>query len=77
MVRTVITLNHKEKDWLDKMAKRKHVSMAEVIRSAIRLYRQETEKEVTLEQLLMQTSGLWQQDEGLTYQRKIRSEWDK
>lgn len=78
MVRTVISLEESEKAWLDRQAEDQRVSMAELIRKAVRRYREEMERdEESVEQLLEKTSGIWEGEDGLTYQRRLREEWDR
>jgi len=45
MIRTVISLNVKEKAWLDKVAKDSKVSMSEIICRTVACYRQKQEAE--------------------------------
>ena len=79
MIRVVISLDPNDKAWLQHVAEDEHVSMAEVIRHAIDHYRHEKQVKSprSLKQLLSATKGIWKQGDSLTYQRKIRSEWDK
>lgn len=79
MIRLVISLAKDDKIWLQHVAEDQHVSMAEVIRLAIEHYRHEMQTTPThsLHQILLKTKGIWKKGDGLTYQRKIRSEWDK
>jgi hypothetical protein len=50
--------------------------MAEVIRRAVRRYREEAELEAhPLETLLEETAGIWKGEDGLTYQVRMREEW--
>lgn len=76
-VRTVISLPEEDKSWLDQQAKVQHVAMTELIRRAVHDYRrqQEAEQGLSLSQLLQQTSGIWQQGDGVAYQSQIRDEW--
>jgi hypothetical protein len=74
MTRTVISLDPKEKKWLDEEAKRSGKPMTEVVRIAIRYMREEKEK--SFDDLLHQTSGTWREGDGLAYQRRVRSEWE-
>jgi hypothetical protein len=74
MIRTIISLDPKEKKWLDEEAGRLGKSMTEVVRMAIRCLREEKEK--SFDHLLQQTSGTWREGDGLTYQRRVRSEWE-
>lgn len=78
MVRTVISLDVQDKAWLDERARREGVPMTELIRRAVRLLRSlpEPEAEPTTEELLEQTRGVWRHADGLTYQGRLRDEWE-
>jgi Arc/MetJ-type ribon-helix-helix transcriptional regulator len=76
MVRTVISLDEEDKRWLDARARETHVSMAEIVRQAVRRLREESAREArATDELLQQTSGIWKQGDGLAYQRRVRDEW--
>ena len=76
MVRTVISLDEEDKRWLDARARETHVSMAEIVRPAVRRLREESAREArATDELLQQTSGIWKQGDGLAYQRRVRDEW--
>jgi len=76
MVRTVISLEAKEKLWLDRAARAEGVPMTELIRRAVRLLREQSRRErPNLDELLDATSGSFKLGDGLTYQRKVRREW--
>jgi hypothetical protein len=76
MVRTVISLDAKEKLWLDRAARAEGVPMTELIRRAVRLLREQSRRErPNLDDLLDATSGSFRLGDGLTYQKKIRREW--
>jgi len=78
MVRTVISLELADKTWLDRRAREEKTSMAEVIRRAVRQYRDESEARAQpIGHLLEKTSGIWRQGDGLSYQQGIRGEWDE
>jgi hypothetical protein len=78
MVRTVVSLEAVDKAWLDRKAAQEKISMAELIRRAIRLYQRQSEVGTQpIQQLLEATSGIWQGDDGLTYQRRMREEWER
>ena len=78
MIRTVISLDEESKRWLDQQAREENVSTAELIRTAVRKYRDEKKRAVLpLNDLLKQTSGIWKAGDGLTYQRRLRKEWQK
>jgi len=73
MTRTIINLEPEEKEWLERTSQAQGVSMARLVREAIRRLRQQ--EDVSLEEVLKQTSGLWRKGDGLTYQRRLRKEW--
>ena len=76
MVRTVVSLEDGDKNWLDERAAAEGVSMTELVRRAVRLLRQESRRgRPGLEDLLARTAGLWRHGDGLEYQRKLRREW--
>ena len=78
MIRIVISLDEESKQWLDQQARQEHVSTAELIRTAVRKYRDEKKREaLPLSDLLKQTSGIWKGGDGLAYQRRLRKEWQK
>ena len=81
MIRTVISLDEESKEWLTnrlEQARQEHVSTAELIRTAVRKYRDEKKREaLPLSDLLKQTSGIWKSGDGLAYQRRLRKEWQK
>ena len=78
MIRTVISLDEESKEWLDRQARAENVSTAEIIRTAVRKYRDEKKREaLPLSELLTQTSGMCKGEDGLVYQRRLRKEWQK
>jgi hypothetical protein len=77
MVRTIISLDAAEKTWLDQRAEEEEMSMTQLVRKALRRYRESVEAEgPSLERQLRETAGLWRGEEGLQYQRRMRAEWD-
>lgn len=79
MPRTIISLDQSDKAWLDQLAEHEQVPMTEIVRRAIKAYRLQLEAESRpdLHSLLEQTKGIWKDGDGLAYQQKIRSEWNK
>ena len=78
MIRTIIGLDQESKEWLDRQARQEKVSTAEIIRKAVRKYRDDKKREaLPLTDLLKQTSGIWKGGDGLSYQRRLRKEWQK
>lgn len=79
MPRTVISLEPEDKEWLDRRAKAERVSMTEIVRRAIRRYRQETGggPDHDIHELLRRSRGVWPGGDGLAYQGRIREEWER
>ena len=79
MPRTIISLNETEKAWLTRQAKAEHVSMTEIVRRALALYRRQAGggTEPNFEDLLERTCNLWQNGDGLAYQNRLRGEWER
>ena len=73
--RTIITLPDEDKAWLEEYSKAHGISMAEGVRNALRLLRENKQRD-TYRALVEQTRGIWIQGDGLEYQRKLRSEWE-
>jgi len=74
--RTIITLPQEDKEWLEGYSKAHMVSVAQAIRKGVRKLR-ETEGLQTYRALVEKTRGVWKQGDGLRYQVKRRSEWDR
>jgi len=73
MVRTTISLEAKDKRWLDRAAQLAGVPMTALIRRAVRLLREQSRRErPNLDDLLDATSGSWRLGDGLAYQKKVR-----
>lgn len=77
MVRTIITLPHQMKVWLDNYSQAHKQSIAETIREAIKEYKGKTEREEK-KNIIHKTSGLWKDREinGLEYTKNLREEWE-
>jgi len=77
--RTVISLERGDKEWLDREAKAERVPMTEIVRRAVRRYRQERERAggKDVRALLEETRGLWRGGEALAYQTRLRREWEE
>ena len=72
-----MSLDPDDKQWLDRKAREERVTMTELVRQAVRLYRAEHESpRAPVEKLLRKTSGLWRKSDGLEYQRASRAEWE-
>ncbi|MEA2563260.1 MAG: hypothetical protein QOH06_4764 [Acidobacteriota bacterium] len=80
MIRTLISLEDEDKRWLDRRAKEEGATMAHVVRTAVRRYREQCEREAgepSMEELLQRTSGLWKGGDGLEAQLRLRGEWEE
>jgi len=78
MVRTVISLDEQDKEWLDQRAAQEGVPMTELVRRAVRLLRVHAERDdPPLTELLRRTSRTWRHGDGLAYQRRLRDEWGR
>ena len=77
MVRTVISLDTADKNWLDEKSRAERVAMTELVRRAISRYRQ-TDAAASpkgVRAALASTKGLWTRGDGLAYQRRVRGDW--
>lgn len=78
MIRTVVSLDRESKEWLDRRAREENLSMAELVRTAVRRYREEkAENAPSMDELLKQTSGIWKEGDALAYQRRLRKQWQR
>lgn len=79
MLRTIVSFEPSEKAWLDEEAKIEHVSMTQVVRKALRLYRLsiESQKQPSFSQILKETAGIYKTIDGLKFQNQLREEWDR
>jgi len=78
MTRTVVSFDPGDKEWLDRMARERDVPMTQVVRDAVRRFRQEWSMESPdFKDLLRQTRGIWRKGDGLAYQRSRRREWER
>jgi hypothetical protein len=69
----ILSIEDQDKSWVERKAREQGVSMAEVVRNAVRQMRQSDQG--TLEQVLKATQGIWRDGDGLAYQRRLRREW--
>jgi hypothetical protein len=76
MKRILISLDEEEKEWLAQAAAREGQPITELARRAVKLLRAQTAPSAqTLADLLERTRGLWPNEDGLAYQRRLRDEW--
>jgi hypothetical protein len=72
--RTIITISDNDKLWIENYSKSYGISMAEAIRRGIARLKVE-EGRSTYERIVKHTKGIWQKEDGLEYQNKLRNEW--
>jgi hypothetical protein len=79
MARTLINLDPKDKDWLDREAKARAVPMTELVRQAVRAFRTREENlgDTDLQSVIRETAGIWTVGDALDYQCRMRDEWDE
>ena len=78
MIRTVISLEREDKAWLDRTAKASRTRMTELVRRAIRQFRERTEADPgQFARLLRETAGSWKHGDGLAYQKRLRRDWNR
>ncbi len=78
MIRTVISLDESDKDWLDRQAAMRNLPMTEVVREAVRLLRSTQEfGGGEVDELLARTTGCWPQGDGMNWQRQLRDAWTR
>ena len=73
MLRTNVSLEPADKQWLDRKARETGRSMTELVREAVRSMRRR--EEASFDPLLDRTRGSWKKGDGLAYQKRARREW--
>ena len=73
MTRTVVAIDNDIKQWIDIKAAQEGVPMTELVRRALKLYREHEDQSVG--KLLSETSGIWTAGDGLDFQQSLRDEW--
>ena len=79
MPRTIISLSDEDKVWLDRRSRAERVPMTEIVRRAVREYRERYDAAGPshLRELLGRTRGCWAHGDGLRYQDAARDEWER
>jgi hypothetical protein len=76
MKRTLISLEDRDKAWLDAAAAREGTAATELVRRAVKLLRErESLERQPFAEILERTRGLWRGEDGLDYQTSLRDEW--
>jgi len=73
MTRITISLDERDKSWLEQKARQEGESMAEIVRTAVSKVRNIEEN--NLDRVLTATRGVWRDGGSLRYQRRLRREW--
>lgn len=76
MVKTVVSLDDDDKRWLDERARSEGLPMTELVRRAVRLYREAVEQP-SFAELVRSVRGTWKHGDGLRWQMALREEWDE
>jgi hypothetical protein len=77
MPRTLISLDADDKRWLDRYAHSRNLPMTEIVRQALREFRERHPVADTgFSIALMKTRGIGSGEDGLQYQERLRSEWN-
>ena len=79
MPRTIISLSDEDKVWLDRRSRAERVPMTELVRQAVREYRERCDAAGSsrLRELLGRTRGCWTHGDGLRFQNTARDEWEQ
>ena len=78
MPRTLISLPDDDKAWLDRQARSERVPMTELVRRAVREYRERHREggRIRMHELLERTRGCWTHGDGLDFLNRLRDEWE-
>jgi hypothetical protein len=78
MVRTIVSLDESDKDWLDRKAREQGVTMTALVRQAIRDLRMRRgagrNAEPAFDEILRMTKGTWRKGDAAAWVRKMRRE---
>jgi hypothetical protein len=74
--RLSITISDDDKLWLEGYCQANRISMAAAVRRGIDLLKR-GERQNNYRRLVETTRGLWNKGNGLAYQQKMRTEWEK
>lgn len=73
--RIIISIPDEDKLWLEGYSKVQQISVAEAIRQGIEQLKKSKQQQ-TYQKLVEKTRGIWKKGDGLTYQKKLRAEWE-
>ena len=79
MPRMILSMPPEEKKWLEDFSGRHHLSAAEVIRRALKLYRRQSALPGRHDDVLNSTHGAWTSVAGgsQAYVDRMRGEWER
>lgn len=76
MVRTVVSLDERDKKWLDRKAREQGVTMTTLVRQAIRDLRMRRggakSDEPAFDEILRMTKGTWRKGDAAAWVRRLR-----
>ena len=77
MTRLLLSLEDRDRAWIESQAASRGISMAEVVRLSLRSMQSKdtASRDEAIDKALSKTRGVWRAGDGLEYQRKIRAEW--
>lgn len=76
MIRTLISLDPDDKSWLARKAQTSKTTIAALVRQAVKQMRSQDEIESpSFNAILDRTQGIWQGEDGLSFQQSLRDEW--
>ena len=73
--RITFSISEEDKDWLDAYIKLRQISLSEAVRQGIYLLKKD-QRQNTYQRLVESTCGLWEKGDGLSFQEKMRGEWE-
>jgi hypothetical protein len=78
MIRRIISLPEEDKKWLELYGRKHRISVAEIVRRAVKLYRQHV-SEGGYERVIRESAGARKSIKGDSqdYVEKMRDEWEK
>lgn len=76
-MRTLVDIPTTERTWLDKKAKEQGISMAEALRQTVKAAREAEQKHAEFIRLMDKVQGAWTKGDGLAWQQKMRTEWER
>jgi len=78
MIRTVVSLDERDKKWLDRKAREEGVTMTTLVRRAVRELRLKGSSsdtgEPAFDEILRMTKGTWRKGDAAAWVRKLRRE---